>query len=141
MQGLDTCKFCNFEFDESFEPYKSDDWDILHLDDENGDWLHHQIRDRLYFKNIECLFVDIWDCNSIAFIIGCTGSVDDVARALNIHKSSIYDDFEHSLMIINLFEEKLKRIMKDRDKCSNVPADKTYFSMEYLIDELEIKYE
>ena len=111
MQGLDTCKFCNFEFDESFEPYKSDDWDILHLDDENGDWLHHQIRDRLYFKNIECLFVDIWDCNSLAFIIGCTGSVDDVARALNIHKSSIYDDFEHSLMIINLFEEKLKRMI------------------------------
>ena len=45
MSELDRCKYCHFEFDEEYSPYKSDDWDILNLD-ESGDWEHIQIRDR-----------------------------------------------------------------------------------------------
>lgn len=112
MQGLDTCKFCNFEYDEMYNPYKSDDWDILKLNDD-VEWSHIQILDRLHDKNIECLFADIWSDESVALLVGCKGSADEVAKALNIHKECIYNDYEHGMMILNLFEEKVIRMMEN----------------------------
>ena len=73
------------------------------------EWSHLQLQYRLQTKNIECLFADIWSDNNIAFIIGCKANSSRVANALNIHEEAIYDDFEHSFMIINLFMEKYLR--------------------------------
>ena len=104
----ENCEFCKFEYNEEYNPYAKDDWSIFELKEEDG-WEHIQILDRLYYKNIECLFADIWFDTNMAFLIGCKNSEETVARALNIHKEVIYNDFEHGMMIINLFQEKYLR--------------------------------
>ena len=109
FEKLDTCKYCHFEYDES---YKSDDWDILNLNDEDG-WTHHQIRDRLFAKGVECLKVDIWTDNNVAYLIGCNGKDDALARILNVHEEVIYNDYEQGWIIINLFQEKYLRGLLD----------------------------
>ena len=106
FEKLDTCKYCHFEYDRDY--CKSDDWDILKLKDEDG-WTHHQIRDRLYSKGIECLFVDIWIDDDVAWIIGCNAENYKLADVLNIHEESIYNDYEHGFIILNLFKEKYLR--------------------------------
>ena len=131
MDVLDTCMFCDYvsktECDEDFliEVQKriNDDkyvehlkeslardkkWDILNLKEEDG-WEHMQIQQRLFDKGIECLFADIWFDDNIAFILGCKNGSERVARALNVHEEVIYNDFEHGLMILNLFQEKYLR--------------------------------
>lgn len=105
MKQLDTCKFCSFEYDRDYNPFMDDDWDIFNLPDE-GEWLHKQLMDRLKYKGIECLFADIWSSDSIAFIIGCNVSTEEISSALNISTESIYNDFEHMLVILNLYQEK-----------------------------------
>ena len=112
MSELDTCKFCHFEYDEDYNPFRRDDWDILNLDLEE-EWTHIQIADRLKYKGIEFLMVDIWTDDNMAWIIGCRESDSTVADALNIHKECIYNDSEHSLMILNLFQEKYIRGVLD----------------------------
>ena len=111
----DNCELCQFEYDEHYNPYAKDDWDIFKLKEEDG-WEHIQILDRLHYKNIECLFADIWFDNNMAFLIGCKKNENDVARALNIHEEVVYNDFEHGMMIINLFQEKYIRGCLDENK-------------------------
>lgn len=109
LSEIDRCKFCSFEWDERYDPCKSDDWDILDLKDEDG-WTHHQIRDRLFAKGIECLFVDIWSDDDVAWVVGTTNS-SRLADALNIHEEVVYCDYDHGFAIINLFKEKYLRGM------------------------------
>lgn len=84
------------------------DWDILSLD-EKYDRTHIALVDRLHEKGIECYFADIWGCDEIAFLVSCKAHSDKIARALNIHKECIYNDFEHEFVILNLFQEKYLR--------------------------------
>jgi hypothetical protein len=56
--------------------------------------------------------VDIWFYD-IAFIIGCNESKDKIARALNMHKESVYVDDLHGFIILNLFQEKYLRGLLD----------------------------
>ena len=112
MSELDRCKFCHFEYDESYNPYARDDWDILNLDLEE-EWTHIQIADRLKYKGIEFLMCDIWCDDNCAWIIGCRESASKVADVLNMHEEAIYNDVEHGLMILNLFQEKYLRGLLD----------------------------
>lgn len=103
MDQLDSCKFCHFEYDEE---YTRDDWDILDL---NHDvWEHNQIYNRLWAKGIEVMFADIW-IDDMAFLLGCNAHTTDIANVLGVHEKCIYEDYEHMLIIINLFEEKCIR--------------------------------
>ena len=108
MKALDTCKFCHYEEN----GYKEDKWDILKLNDDE-EWSHIQIHNRLHLKGIESLFVDIWGNDNLAILIGCNESVDKVADALNIHRECIYNDAEHQMLILNLLEEKVIRMMEN----------------------------
>ena len=102
------CKYCQFEYDEEYNPFRNDDWDILDLDDE-CEWSHLQIQYRLWAKGIECLMADIWYGNNLAYLIGVKASRRDVADALNIHEDVVYDAGEMPILIINLFQEKYLR--------------------------------
>ena len=106
LDKLDICKYCHYE---PLEEFKGDNWDILLCKDDDG-WHHHQILWRLYAKDIECLFADIWMSENIAILIGCnTNNMGRVADALGVNKKVLYNDSEHGLIIINLLEEKLLR--------------------------------
>ena len=107
MVELDRCKYCHFEFDEEYTPYKSDDWDILNLD-ENGDWEHNQIRDRPHLKGIDCYQADIW-IGDMAYLIGCYESTSTLADVLNMHEEAIYNQHEQGFVILNLYQEKQLR--------------------------------
>lgn len=103
----ENCIHCSFEYDENAS-FAKDDWDILNLKEEDG-WEHIQILDRLHYKNIECIMADIWYDNNLAYLIGCKAHPEKIARALNIHSDVIYNDQEHGLFMINLFQEKYIR--------------------------------
>ena len=114
IESLDTCKFCSFEYEESVI---KDDWDILNLKEEDG-WEHKQILNRLHSKGIDCSSADIcidcssadiWYGNTIAYLQGCDASTSEIANVLGLHEESIYNDYEHSLIILNLFQEKWLR--------------------------------
>lgn len=107
-EELDKCKNCKFEYNEEYNPYKSDDWDILNLKEEDG-WEHIQIMDRLYLNNIECLLADIWWDNNLAILIGTSSNTDAIADVLNVHQEVVYSLDEKGLVIINLFQEKYLR--------------------------------
>lgn len=83
-------------------------WDIFDL---GPDWEHKEILYRLWDKKIECLFVDIWFDNNVAYIIGCYERPDEIAKALNIHEDCIYGGTEKGIIILNLFQEKYIRGM------------------------------
>ena len=102
------CTKCSFEWAKEYPPTDDKGFDILNLDDDL-EWSHFQILDRLHFKGIECLFADIWNDNNIALLFACKADKDRVASALGVDSDCIYDDFEHGLMIINLFQEKYIR--------------------------------
>lgn len=108
LNGLERCKYCKFKWADEYPPTSDDEWDILDLDDDI-EWSHFQIIDRLYYKGIECLSADIWYDNELAYLIGVKGSSDEVANALGIHKECIFDDYEHCWMILNLFKERYLR--------------------------------
>ena len=118
LVAVDRCKFCHFEFAESYEPLRSDDWDIMNLSEENG-WEHEQIRDRLHLKGIDCYGADYWFDNNMAFLMGVRATdVDKVADALNLHREVIYVDGEHQFMILNLYQEKdLRKEQKSCESC------------------------
>ena len=107
MVELDRCKYCHFEFDEDYNPCKSDDWDILNLD-ENGDWWHNQIKDRLHLKGIDCYEADIW-MGKMAYLIGCNASTSELAKVLNMHEEAIYNQTEYRFVILNLYQQKWLR--------------------------------
>lgn len=103
----DDCDLCEFEVDKD-KFFSKSDFDILDLNEDDG-WEYLQILDRLYAMNIECLFADIWYDNNLAFLVGCKGKSSEVANVLGVHEEVVYDDFEHGLMILNLFQEKFIR--------------------------------
>lgn len=84
-------------------------WNILTLD-QNEEWAHIALLDRLHEKGIDCYFADMWGSDEVAFLIGC-GVADDekIANALNMHTEAIYHDWEHCFVILNLFQEKYLR--------------------------------
>ena len=92
------------------------EFDILKLDDEEdfcAEWSHKKISKRLHNHGVDHIFVDMWGCDEIAFILGINGNFDiivnKVAEVLGIHKECIYYDYEHCFMILNLFQEKTLR--------------------------------
>ena len=110
MTEIDSCKFCSFEADD--EKIRENCWmniddqfDILNLDE--NEWEHIQVMDQLKRHDIDFILADMWD--NILFIIGCNAREYDVAKALHIPEKVIYNDFEHMLIIINLFELKYIR--------------------------------
>lgn len=105
--GNEHCKYCDFKYDDDL-PWTRDDFDVLNMDEES-EWGHLQILYRLYAKDIDCLFADIWFDNNVAIIIGVKNNDTGVARALGIHKECIYNDSEHGMMILNLYQEKCLR--------------------------------
>lgn len=108
LSKLDRCKFCHFEFDESHDTYKSDDWDILNLKEEDG-WEHIQILDRLRLNGVECYQADIWFDDNLAVLIGCMADKSVLSRVLNINEDVIYCDYEQGNIILNLYQEKCLR--------------------------------
>ena len=102
------CPHCKFQYDESYFPYKSDDWDILNLDDDL-EWSHLQILYRLHLYDIECLRADIWYDENMAVLIGCMANSEKIARVLNVHNDTVYTDGLNPLVIVNLFQEKYLR--------------------------------
>lgn len=108
LAGVDTCKFCHFEWARDYPPTNDSEWDILDLDD-NIEWSHLQILDRLHYKGIECLMADIWYNNEVAYLIGVHADTSRVARALGVYEECIFNDVEHGWMILNLFKEKYLR--------------------------------
>ena len=101
------CKYCNFEYFEDFKLF-DDDWDIFKLDDDI-EWSHLQIMYRLKAYGIDCLFADIWGDKDMAFIVGCDSKTELIANVLNLDEECVYNDFEHGLIILNLFKEKYLR--------------------------------
>ena len=108
MEGVGTCKFCSFEYEES---YSRDDWDIFELDWERE--CHNDILYRLWAKKIECLFADIWWNNDVAYLLGCFASTSSIARALNIHEESVYGNLDNGLVILNLYQERHLRMIDE----------------------------
>ena len=101
-RDADNCELCDFEYDPA---YLSDDWSIFDLDDD-FEWSHIQLLNRLNAKGITCIYADLWTDNNIAFLIGCNADSSSISRALNISEECVYNDYEHMLIIINLFQEK-----------------------------------
>lgn len=101
------CEYCNFEYDEDL-PYDDDNWDIFELDDD-FEWSHLQILDRLDRKGVPCIAVDIWTDNNLAILIGCTAFQYKIASALNIHEEVIYIIGDTTMVVINLYMEKCLR--------------------------------
>ena len=103
----DCCIFCK-----GYNPdMKTDSWDIFDLDE--NEWGHIQLRERLDEKGIACIFCDLWTDDNMAYIIGVNADTGKVAKALNIHEKSVYNDHEHGFIILNLFQEKYLRGMLD----------------------------
>ena len=104
---LGVCKFCHYEY----QPLE-EDWDIFSL----GDYDYIEIQNHLADNGIECILVDTWANNNIAYIIGCNERVGKIAEVLGIHKECIYEDGLHGLIILNLFQEKyLRGLIGDDD--------------------------
>lgn len=113
LHGIDRCKFCNFEFDESLPWTDDNEWDIFKLDFDEGEWPHLQLMYRLKAKGIDCLFADIWGGKELAYIIGAKDGHKKVAAALGVRPEVVYDAGEMPLLIINLFQEKILREEKN----------------------------
>lgn len=87
-------------------------FDILTLDDESDwcdEWGHKKISQRLHNHGINHFLVDMWGCDEIAYILGINTDRRTVAEVLGLHIGCVYYDPEHSLMILNLFQEKILR--------------------------------
>lgn len=109
MSGLDRCKFCNFDANEDYDFFTSnDEWDILNLKEEDG-WEHIQILDRLRLNGVECIAADIWFNENMALLFGCKGDHSEVARLLGVSEKVFYVDYDKDLILINLFQEKFLR--------------------------------
>ena len=118
MVELDRCKYCHFEFDEEYNPFKSDDWDILNLD-EDGDWEHIQIMNRLHLNGIDCYQADIWYGDNMAYLIGCHENTSTLADVLNMHEEAIYNQTEYGFVVLNLYQEKQLRGESDERQMGN----------------------
>ena len=111
--STEECSNCNFEFDKDAYFSPNTPFDILNLDDDL-EWSHLQILDRLHAFNIQCYIADIWTNNNVAYLIGCNADNWRIAEALSIHEEVIYNDTENAFVFINLFQEKyLRGLLKD----------------------------
>jgi len=123
-----SCKFCKYfneeeevcfncigyELDEK-KFFQQNDFDIFNLDDD-VEWSHIQIMEQLKNNGIECTFVDMFTNNNMAWILGCNERDSKIANVLNIHKECIYNDYEHCVVFLNLFQEKyLRGMLNDKD--------------------------
>lgn len=108
LGGLDTCKFCHFEWATDYSPTNDVEWDLLDLDDE-VEWSFLQIQDRLKYKGIDCLQVINWFDDNVIVLIGIRAYADRVANALGVHREVISEDSDVGIMVINLFREKYLR--------------------------------
>lgn len=112
---LEQAIFRNLEIPRCDEQEKKK-FDILKLDEEEdycAEWSHKKISKRLHNHGVDHIFVDMWGCDEIAFILGIDGNYDvivnKVAKVLGLHRGCIYYDSEHCFMILNLFQEKVLR--------------------------------
>ena len=117
MSGIDECKFCHFEYDEW---YVEDDFDILNLDDDY-EWSHLQILNRIHAKKLPCIFADMWSDDNLAWLVGCNVFTGKIADVLGVHSECVYNQSDQSFIVINLFMEKCIRRLeeeewKDEDK-------------------------
>ena len=62
---------------------------------------------------IYCTFVDMFTDDNMAWIVGCNAEDYKIADALNISEKCIYNDVEHGVVFLNLFQEKYLRGMLD----------------------------
>ena len=118
LHGAEVCKYCHFEWSIKY-PACNDNWDILDLEEEYEHG-HLQLMDRLFSNNIECLYADMWCDDSIAFILGCNAKTYDIAKAFGVSENSVYNDYEHSFVIINLYQEKFIRRFGSEVSCDNL---------------------
>lgn len=108
LRGVDTCKFCHFEWALEYPPTDDYGWDVLDLDDD-VEWSFLQIMDRLHYKGIDVLQVINWFDDNVIILIGVKDYADKVARALGVHEDCIVSDLDLGIMVINLFKEKWLR--------------------------------
>lgn len=106
--GLDTCKFCSFEWATEYPPCNDWEWDILNLDDDI-EWSHIQILDRLHYKGLPCLFADMWSNNNIVLLVGCNVFTSRIAEVLGVHEECVYNWSDQSFVIINTYQERCIR--------------------------------
>ena len=114
LRGIDTCKYCSFEWAKEYPPTIDTPYDIFDIDDDI-EWGHLQLLDRLHYKGIDCFMADIWFDNNLAILIGCNASSERIADALHISKECIYNHSDHSFVLLNLFMEKYYRGMLDKE--------------------------
>ena len=107
LRGLDKCKYCHFEWSSDYPPTIDVPFDIFDLEDD-VEWVHLQILDRLHYKKIDCLYADMW-VDDLVILIGCHAKNKEIADALHIHEEVVYRDDIHDLIILNLFQEKYLR--------------------------------
>ena len=108
LQGIERCKFCSFEYDDSL-PWTTDlDWDIFEIDDD-VEWSFLQIMYRLKSRNIDVLQVINWFDDNVIILIGCNAYMDRIARALGVHVDCMVQDLDIGITVINLFKEKYLR--------------------------------
>ena len=110
LRGEDACKYCNFEWAKEYPPL-NDEFNIFELDDDI-EWSHYQIMDRLRYKGIECISADIWCDEDLAIVVGALASKSKIADALGVSDNVVFETM-HGLFIINLFMEKYRRGMLD----------------------------
>ena len=109
LRGLDTCKYCSFEWSKDYPPTQLYGWDILAINEDGYEYAHFQILDRLHFKGIECVSADIWCDGNTGFLLGCNASPERVAEALGMHSEAVYGNLDNGLVVLNLFQEKYLR--------------------------------
>ena len=109
LHGLERCKFCSYQFDDSLAWNDNSKWDIFEIDDEI-EWSFLQIQYRLKAHGIDCLEVINWCPNdNVIVIFGVKSYPEKVAEVLGVHRDSIVSDSEIGIMVINLFMEKYFR--------------------------------
>lgn len=123
LHGLERCKYCEFEYDESLPWCDDTEWDIFDVDSE-VEWSFLQIQYRLKSKGVDCLQVLDWWDNSVIVLIGVVAFPWKVARALGVHEECISSDSDIGIMVINLYKEKAMRtLFKDTVNDEEVTVD------------------
>ena len=108
LHGIERCKYCSFEYDDSLPWTDPCQWDVLDLDDD-VEWSFLQIQYRLKSKNIDCLQVINWFEDNVIILIGCNAHMDRIARALGVHVDCMVQDLDIGITVVNLFKEKYLR--------------------------------
>ena len=114
LHGIERCKYCSFEYDNSLPWTDPVDWDVLSIDDD-VEWSFLQIMYRLKSRNIDCLQVFNWFDGDDILITGIREMYPDlIAKALGVHKECISLDSDVGICIVNLFMEKCLRKLDEK---------------------------